>query len=377
MQRIVLIFLSIFFSSATFGQSTVDRGWDPILTDVPMDQRKVLSGTTAFEVPEMYELAMVVISLTAAGPDLTADSDYAKAVAQHFAPFADHELIGKLGINSSKTDWYLAYEFRENAAAFCFDSENVDLIVRCKPYSHVWGRQANSFVRNIDLVANFARVSGFRAFYDKHRNLYEAEIQAWEIRVDVGAMKVWLEARFPVSEDHYGIVFSPLTNGWHSTQGFEDDDFSMRVMYLESVADQPISHAYKAARIIFTEIDHSHVNSVAEQYRETLNSQKGFGGGFWYESENGMYDDGFRVFAEYMTWALFELWARETYPEVKQAEIASSVESKMTMQRRFIHYAEFRDALIEHYQMHTGIVDIAALYPGVIAWAEGFRAMNE
>lgn len=377
MHRIVLIFLSIFFSTATYGQSVADRGWDPILTEIPMDQRKTLSGTTAFEVPEVYELAMVVISLTAAGPDLTADSEYAKVVAQHFAPYAEHELIRRLGINSSKTDWFSAYEFRENAAAFCFDSENVDLIVRCKPYSHVWGRQANVFVRNIDLVADFARVSGFRAFYVEHKSLYEAEIQAWKDRVDVGAMKAWLEARFPVSEDHYGIVFSPLTNGWHSTQGYEDGDFAIRVMYLESVSDQPISDAYNAARIVFTEIDHSHVNAVAEQYRARLNSANAFGGNFWFKSENGVYDDGFRVFTEYMTWAVFELWARETYPEAMQTEITSSVASKMSLQRRFIHYADFRDALIKRYQIQTGVVDIAALYPDIIAWAEDFRAMNE
>lgn len=162
-------------------------------------------------------------------------------------------------------------------------------------------------------------------------------------------MKVWLEERFPVSEDFYNIVFSPLTSGWHSTQGFVDDGFKMRVMYLQSVSNEPVDQSYNSARIIFTEIDHSHVDTVAQDYLGQLNSNEAFGGRFWFATEDGTYNNGFRVFAEYMTWAVFELWARETYPNESHEQISEEVGSRMVEQRKFVHYVEFRDALINIY----------------------------
>ncbi len=352
-----------------------DRGWDKLITQVSEEDRQRLSRMTSFEVPEVYELAMVVISLTEAGPDLTVDSQYAREVKEHFAQFKEHGIVKAIDIQSRDEDWYSAYEFRENASVNCFDDDNPNLIVHCRPYSHAWGRQANLLTRNMDLLSDFAEKSGFRQFYADHQAFYKAEVQAWKDRVNVTSMKSWLEQRFPVSEDHYTIIFSPLTDGWHSTQGFVDDDFKIRVMYLQSVSKEPIEKAFHAARIIFTEIDHSHVDTVALTYSDRLNSHDSFGGEFWFVSENGTYDNGFRVFTEYMTWAVFELWARETYPQDMHAVIAEQVATKMTEGRKFVHYPMFRDALVALYAGQAGdSPDIAALYPAILDWAEEFRA---
>lgn len=365
-------------ASATVGAQPIeDRGWDAILTDVPQEERVQLSGQATFDVPEVYELAMVIVSLTKAGPDMVVDSEYAERVKAHFSSFSDHEAVQALNLQSRAADWYSAYEFRENASVYCFDAEQPSLIVRCKPYSHAWGRQANLFARNLSLVADFAEQSGFRAFYQANKEFYQSEVQAWKDRVDMRAMKRWLEARFPVSEDYYSVVFSPLTDGWHSTQGFKDDDFAIRVMYLQSVSGEPDENAFNAARIVFTEIDHSHVDTVALDYSERLNASSSFGGEFWFKTEDGTYDNGFRVFAEYMTWAVFELWARETYPADQHERIARQVAEKMTTQRRFIHYAAFRDALVKLYSEQVGKPDIAALYPAILSWAENYRAETD
>lgn len=374
MLKFVTLCLFITVGTAVSAQPVADRGWDAILTEVSQEERIQLSDQATFEVPEVYELAMIIISLTEAGPDMVVDSEYARRVKAHFSSFSDHEAVGAINLQSRAADWYSAYEFRENASVFCFDAEQPNLIVRCKPYSHAWGRQANLFATNLRLVADFAEQSGFRAFYQRNKDFYQSEVQAWKDRVDMHAMKRWLEERFPVSEDYYGVVFSPLTDGWHSTQGFADDDFAIRVMYLQSVSAEPAENAYNAARIVFTEIDHSHVDSVALNYSERLNNPSSFGGEFWFKTEDGTYDNGFRVFAEYMTWAVFELWARETYPSGQHENIAQQVARKMTTQRRFVHYAAFRDALVKIFGEQEGKPDIAALYPDILDWAENYRA---
>lgn len=104
---------------------------------------------------------MIIVSLTDAGHELTVDSAYSKAVTGHFSQFANHETIEPVNIKSRKADWYSAYEFRENASVYCFDN---DLIVRCRPYSHAWGRQANLFARNVGLVADFAKRASSGSF---------------------------------------------------------------------------------------------------------------------------------------------------------------------------------------------------------------------
>lgn len=375
--RVMMTAFGLFLAAPVMAQNSLDTGWDPIIASFEEEERTEMLSGSVTEVPELYELATIIISLTPGGDQLVEDTPYRAEVREHFAPFADHPIVASLAIADRNADWYKAYDFRENAWLYCFD-ESGEYVERCHPISHVWGRQANSFARNLPLIRDFARQSGFREFYAAHRDFYAREIAEWHARADIGEMQQWLEARFPVREQHYRIIFSPLTAGWHSTQGVSDDDFRVRLLFLQAISSSPADRPWVAPRIVFTEIDHSHVNAISDNFSDRLDSEHSFGGTFWYESEHGNYGRGYSVFNEFMTWAVFELWAREHFPEEMYPRIHEHTANMMENNRHFRYYSAFRDMLVALYDERRGDdISIAVLYPEIIDWAERFRAEHE
>lgn len=342
-----------------------DVGWDPILTQVSEEDARRLRGRVAFSVPEVYELAAIILSLTPAGPELVTQTDYVREVREYFAPYADHPAVAALAVNSRTEDWFAAYDFRENAYVYCFSEEAADRIVRCGHASHVWGRQSNSFARNVRLVEDFARVSRFRDFYAAHAAFYRSEETAWRERAPVEAMWAWLETRFPERIQHYAIVFSPLVRGWHSTQVFEDEGFAEAVMFLEPAT----GIGGQAARVVFTEIDHNYVNRATERYAER-NTLDAFDPRFWSSAgANGAYPSAEAVFNEYMTWAVFLLWAREHYDPSTYAGVQQAAVTFMQDRRGFGHFGAFTAELQRLYSAQRRRTNIPALYPTLFAWA--------
>lgn len=368
----MLLMAALWALSPSARAQVADAGWDPILTQVSEEDARRLRGTVAYSVPEVYELAAIILSLTTAGPELVVQSDYVREVREYFAPYADHPAVAALAVNNRTEDWFAAYDFRENAYVYCFSDETPDRIVRCGHASHVWGRQSNSFARNVRLVEDFARVSRFRAFYAAHASLYESEARAWRERAPVEAMWAWLEARFPERIQHYAIVFSPLVRGWHSTQGFEDEGFVEAVMFLESAT----GIGGQAARVVFTEIDHNYVNRATERHAES-HTLDGFDPQFWSSAgANGAYPSAEAIFNEYMTWAVFLLWAQEHYDPSAYAGMQQTAVTFMQERRGFRHFAPFAAELQRLYAAQRRRKNIPALYPALFNWAGEYMASD-
>jgi hypothetical protein len=76
------------------------------------------------------------------------------------------------------------------------------------------------------------------------------------------------------------------------------------------------------------------------------------------------------TFNEYMTWAVFLLYARDTYDEQTFASVKSRVGTQMTQGRSFPLFQEFADELLRLYGTDAQNRSVTNLYPAVLDWAE-------
>ena len=95
------------------------------------------NGTFEIEIPEVYELANIVLYLSQCSKSTgnRPDSEYGKKVIEYFKPFLNHKLIQVLNKNcSNKQNWKIYYGFRENSICFNFED---DFLKYETPYKHV------------------------------------------------------------------------------------------------------------------------------------------------------------------------------------------------------------------------------------------------
>ena len=121
------------------------------------------------------------------------------------------------------------------------------------------------------------------------------------------------------------------------------------------------------SRVVFTEIDHNYVNPTTWDHwfrvggtfhrRELWNRQNG-------------YADPMSTFNEYMTWAVFLLYAAETYDTAAFEEIKRVTVDSMENRRRFVRFGAFTDAALGLYRSRNEGETIPDLYPAILTWAE-------
>lgn len=361
--------------------------WQPIITDFEnLDRAK--ASDPLFEVPEAYELASVIVSLTPYGSERVYSETsgnpspdpermaYIDEVRRHFAPFADHPIVAAIPAKDA-TFWAWIYDFRENGYLFKFDDgrERPSALIHHQPFSHVWARPDNGFTRNIALIEDFARVSGFREFYKAHKPYYDKITMRDRASAPTDAMQIWLESNFSARSGAIRVVYSPLTGGWHSTQSFGDDDFVLNVMFIEPGDPTENERDVDFARILFTEIDHNYVNPASDNYKSRLDEEKLFGGSIWVDRSivGNAYGSGLQVFNEYMTWAVFELWAKEHYGETNSAGAIERTRIMMEGDRGFIKYRLFSDKVAQLYiegKSRSAGFRAEDIYPDLLTWAE-------
>jgi hypothetical protein len=338
-----------------------------------------------FEIPEVYELANVIWLLSPNGKratDLNKEGAYYQEVLRHFTPYASHAIFKYLDIPDSATaESY--YDFRENSFAFRFRAENPDSsgLSYPGPFYYIYGKEladSSLFGKLKHMAEDFAKVSKFRAFYKNHRDFYAKEIQRQRELMPVRSMWQWLEKEFPRSKhDAYRIVFSPLIGGSHSTQNYYSKDFKEVVMFVSDAervdANKQLSEKQKEglqSGIVFTEIDHNHVNPETRRYKaqvDSIFSKRDV----WAKSGNSsnFYGNSSSVFNEYMTWAVFCLYVNEQYDPSTADFIIKKRETIMVERRNFIRFREFDTELIRLRQVHPGIT-VSELYPFILSWCK-------
>ena len=323
------------------------------------------------EVPEVYELANIILALTnyqSLAAHTVLPGPYLTQVRTHFDGMRDHPLVATLNTRlTSNGSWnYDAYYgFRENSFVYHFGGAGLE---HSPAYTRAWGG-TDVFSAEIRRVEDFANRSGFRAFYADRRPLYEDQIRRYQELVSVDRMWLWLETHFPDRYDRYRIVFSPLINGSHSTQRFTTGGVRETVMFIagpdavSSTVDARLRSAH-LERLVFTEIDHNYVNPATDRYDRVVRTI--FDNVSFWNGDRNNYRSPTATFNEYMTWAVFNLYARDTYDAATSAAIRASVITSMVQNRRFQKFREFEQVVMDVYLAAGSPACIPNLYGEIL-----------
>ena len=331
-------------------------------------------GEVTFIVPEVYELANIIIAITDYGIEnpfrVYKEGEYYQDVMDHFREYRDHPLISRLDLSDERFDRYI--RFRENSFAYRFED---DRIVQHEIYKIV--QIPNWFEKYRKDVEDFARESNFRQFYRSHQDFYEKQAEIYLDKVPVDHMWMWLESRFPQEISSYKVVFSPLIGASHTTTKYESEGFIEVVMFMSgpdflSGAPDDIENLL-LSRLIFTEIDHNYVNPVTEEH---LSSVKDAFSNLDLWNQQSSYRSAELTFNEYMTWSLAEIFifeqsTPEAFDHFKEVTNRSMIES-----RGFVQYEAFSDKLFELYQNQGEEISIPDLYPLILQWAESIQNLD-
>lgn len=327
------------------------------------DRRQVM-----VDVPEIFELANVAIAISEEGlkhpTRVNKRGPYYERVLKHFLPFKDHALIREPDLHRNYT-----YFFRDNSVCYRFQGESIVLDGVYPPM-----RTPDLFGKHRALAEDFALVSGFRQFYGENRSYYREQIRRYEQKVPLRRMGTWLEERSPIRNHSYRIVFSPLLGSSHETCSVDVNGVRETFMFVRGPgepgqADDPVGDALLAASV-FTEIDHNYINPITADFASHVN--EAFANlSRWSDADNiGSYPRPEHIFNEYMTWAVFLLYAHDTYHKQTSDVACKQVVCHMVKGRKFNRFGEFSEELLRLYRLQTPRQTLTDLYPAILAWAE-------
>ncbi|HEX2532309.1 MAG TPA: DUF4932 domain-containing protein [Chitinophagaceae bacterium] len=375
------------------GKTTLRFHYNDVACYFPAAYRQQHKGGIQFDIPEVYELANIIWTLSPRGrraADLNKEGPYFEEVQAYFQPYLDHPVFKALDFPDSL---YAAkyYSFRENSFAFNFrtpsGSPGTELLFN-GPYYFVYGdglADSSLFGKLKPLVEDFAGKSGFRQFYRQHAAYYAKELRRQKELLPVRSMWTWLEQQFPRTRyQSYRIVFSPLIGGSHSTQRYYTYDstewFGENVMFVCGPAryDRMPGLTEKQKEglmsgVVFTEIDHNYVNPATNKYArqvDSIFSQKGI----WTKPgpASDFYNNAVSVFNEYLTHAAFCLYVLDTYDPSTAEYVIRHREELMVERRNFTRFREFNRELIRLRKAHPERT-VAELYPALLHWCSGQR----
>ena len=317
------------------------------------------------QVPEVYELNHILLLLSDvyhhSEHRMHRNGQYYEEVIRWFSPYRQHKIFKQLG----EVDYYA---FIENAAAYAFDGSSIK---KTGPYTGF--RAKNTLGEHLALLEDFAKQSQFRRFYREHRHYYSELIDNFLKSVQPKQVWHWLELHFPQRHQSYKVFFSPLARGSHSARKYRTGNFNEAVIFIsgpnryDGEDEQASLASMKLSRSFFTEVDHTYVNPVSDLYLEQINEALAHLSP-WYQG--GGYNSPYLVFNEYMTWAVFSLFAQEHFSASDYRLIKSHIEIFMVQKRGFYRFKAFNDALIALYKDKGGKEKVSDLYPQIIHWVK-------
>lgn len=326
--------------------------------------------TIEIAIPETYELSNIILAITPYGIsdkwEVMKGTAYYNEVMEYFKPYQNHPLIEKVNYSREKWDYYLS--FRTDAYAFQFDKEGkLSRRVEFKAQDPM-----NEFENNLTLVEDFAKVSGFREFYRRHKPYYDSLIYSYSKYQMIPEVLSFLKSEFKVSKNQlsYSIVASPLVGRMNCHRDIEEiptDFISLPTFVVQNNLGQTPSEREIASGIhmLFTEADHGFVNPTTEHFKRMV--KKSFNPVKW-DNESGYLEYEFAVFNEYMTWAVYDVFIHKTFPQVA-TEVCVEW-AKQNESRGFIESTLFNTKLIELYQAKAANETIHDLYPKMLKWCK-------
>lgn len=350
-------------------------------------------GKSTFELPEIYELANIVLTLACEPLNkpgyILSNTGYYKEVLAHFKPFQNHPAIQALGFKDDNELGEKYFSFRENS--YCFKIDRSNRIVKNGQYHKVFYTKFSSiFEDNIGLLNDFIKQSNFRSFYKKHQSYYDALLKKTEAYMPMKKMWKWVESEFPQRSQSYKTIISPLIDGNHSTinytwLGNPNKPFRESLMFVcgseryegkSEYTDKQIEGFLSG--VVFTEIDHNYVNPTSDKYLDRINKIFAKREIWAVAGKPGdSYKTPYTVFNEYMTHALFFIYLLDIGFTGSDYELVRNRRIAMNEDRRgFRLFTKFTDHLIELYRTRPTGKIIADLYPEIFDWCEKQNITN-
>lgn len=336
---------------------------------------------TTVEINELQELTYILTALTERGRKdhnmVNQKTAYHAEVLAHFAPYTEHKAVHT--VQQLLTESIINYFILSvNAYGYVFEGNK---IVPTGVYNFpakgigTFETKVNPMELHKKVLEDFAKESGYRAFYKEHLPYYNKLKEDFKTYGAIAEQKVWLEKRFDHHINSYRVLTSPLIGGMNATQTFEDNGFKEMLLFLPTIKyEKDWTEAYNKAintRIIFTEIDHNYVRGVSNKNSETIN--KIFNDrDKWVDASNAStkhYPSPVKVFDEYLTWGLFILYAYDNYAQQDALllEVIQNV-NEMMLKKGFPKAKDFNEYLLKLYSANEE-EKIEALYPALLEWS--------
>jgi hypothetical protein len=341
-----------------------------------IDNRSEYSDAINVSTPESFELFNIAISLTDYGLDangyVNKNSDYYNKVQSYFGNYKNHPFIKLIkqfcDLNYAKgSDMIPNYNNIKEASVFI--NLNGDSLTVNPEAKTLLPDSLQYFIKQFMLNANsFLRDSKFIKFYNDNKPIYQDAAIKFKMAIPAKAIWNWLESKFDIKYEKYMIPLSPLTGGSHFNFPYilSDKTICMVVIgpseYISSKVDEGHYSLY-----LFTEIDHEYVNPTSNKYIDQINSAFGnlhkWNTGIYYSTP---YD----TFNEYMTWAVFTLYAYERYNESDFQKINQGTVDIMKNNRGFIKFDSFNNEMLTLYKNKKAGETIQDLYSQILQWAK-------
>lgn len=323
-------------------------------------------------IPEVYELANIALAVTPYGRsdplEVQQGTPYHQRVMSHFARFAEHPLIAK--INYSRERWQDYLSFRSDSYAFRFRRNG--RIERAFAFAANDG--FDPFTQNLADVEDFARISGFRAFFRNNRRSYRALERAYGRSYFIVESRAFLEREFGAEfSGEYRVVISPLVgrmNAQRALPGGVQLGFvtvAAGLLRSEGRAELPIRERLEEFHTLLTEMDHAYVNPVTASRSETVNVS--FDHRLW-TRESG-YDNSEAAFNEYMTWALYDVMLEDLGVD---DDLLISNWHLVNKSRGFRFSEVFARKVVELRREAGRRGRVRDLYPGLLRWCAAQQA---
>lgn len=339
-------------------------------------------GKTTYHLSKTAELAHIVVALADQNPIwsnvVDTSTGYYQEVAQYFSPYRGHAAVVEMNRLMSKSVYKYIFTIQTGSAAV-LDAGNIKSNNQL-PWLREWWPKQNSLSRK--KLEDFARQSNFEQFYENHLTYYEEQLRVSAEALKVDSIRLWLESEFPDKYDQYHIALSPLMNATHFTSRFTLRGQKTCWMWVPSFQPDQYRVTEAQARgiytgVVFTEIDHNYVNPVSDDYTKRL--KRALGGEYrslWIDASGdaAMYGDGYKVFNEYMTHAVYLLYTGQKYAESDQKVIEASRIKMMVERRKYKKFAEFYTELKRLNQSRGQDARVASLYPDLLLWIERVNA---
>jgi len=320
------------------------------------------------EMKESYELSNIILALTQYGRtdrwDVQKVTPYYDDVLKYFEPVKNHPLLDS--VNYSRAEWKKFLGFRTDMYAFSFDQNGK--LKRDYPFNSFGPIEVD---KNIDLINDFVLKSNYRQFYKNHKDFYDKIISNYKEYYFVNKSIQFLDKVAEKSNNeslkNYVIAISPLVGGQNCHR---DVDRTTTVDFPNISKDLILGNLENdyCTRIVenhtlFTEMDHGYINPISDKYEKLITSN--FNLTKW-DKESGY--QGINSFNEYMTWAVYDLFIKENFPEV-----ADSIALQWQYQnasRGFIAQNLFAKKVSELYFKQKGNRSIENIYKPLLKWCK-------